>query len=136
MKKPSQIRNYMSNKQLTLSIVSELDIETKTCIYCNIEKTIDEFPKHIHYKDNLDSRCKICIKKHSDIVKNIRKHAPDKPETCECCKQVPAKWCLDHDHTTETFRGWLCDKCNTGIGKLGDNVDGIVNALNYLLSRK
>lgn len=110
-------------------------IETKTCIYCNLTKDINEFPKHIHYKDNLDSRCRTCIKKHSNIVKNIRKYAPEKPERCECCNEIPIKWCLDHDHTTETFRGWLCDQCNTGIGKLGDNVNGIVNALNYLLSR-
>ena len=33
---------------------------------------------------------------------------------------------LDHDHDTnlpisERFRGWLCDDCNVGLGRLGDN---------------
>ena len=30
---------------------------------------------------------------------------------------------------------YLCDRCNTGIGKLGDDLQGIVNAMNYFLSR-
>lgn len=109
---------------------------TKVCIYCNLTKNVDEFPRHIHYKDNLDARCKECIKHHTKIRNELRKVAPDKPEVCECCKKPTDKWALDHDHSDNTFRGWLCDQCNTGIGKLGDNIEGIVNALNYLLSRK
>lgn len=133
----------MSNNQLLLFMNIDKDPEidnivqdSKTCIYCKETKTLENFPKHIHYKDNLDSRCKDCIKKHTAIVNKIRKIAPEKPERCECCNKIPDKWCLDHDHNTEEFRGWLCDKCNTGIGKLGDSVDGIIQALNYLLSRK
>jgi hypothetical protein len=40
---------------------------------------------------------------------------------------------LDHDHTNDSFRGWLCEPCNTGLGKLGDNLDGIIKAANYLM---
>lgn len=107
----------------------------KKCIYCNILKNLSEFPKHTHSKDNLDNRCRDCIKEQSDIRKKLHKEAPPKPEFCECCKQIPTKWCLDHNHDDDSFRGWLCDKCNTGIGNLGDNIAGIVNALNYLLSK-
>jgi hypothetical protein len=128
---------YMSNEQMCFgfSDSSLLDREHKTCIYCNESKVIDEFPRHIHYKDNLDSRCRECIKKHTKVRNELRKTAPEKPETCECCGKIPDKWVLDHNHTDDSFRGWLCDQCNTGIGKLGDNIEGIVNALNYLLSR-
>lgn len=109
----------------------------KTCIYCNLEKSISEFPKHSLYKDNLDMRCRECIKKHSKIRKQLHKDAPPRPEVCECCKKVPRKWCLDHDHKTDKFRGWLCDKCNTGIGKLGDDLKGVKMAVKYLeMSRK
>lgn len=107
----------------------------KKCIYCDQDKELSEFPRHIHYKDNLDSRCKDCIKKHSDVRKKLHKEAPPKPDKCECCGKPTDKWCLDHDHEDASFRGWLCDQCNTGIGKLGDNLQGIVNAMNYLLSR-
>lgn len=108
----------------------------KKCIYCQEEKSLDEFPKHIHYKDNLDSRCRECVKNQTNIRKRLHQDAPPKPEFCECCGNKPDKWCLDHDHSDNSFRGWLCDRCNTGIGKLGDNLEGVVKAFDYLLSRQ
>jgi len=107
----------------------------KTCIYCEKTQLISNFPKHIMYKDRLDMRCKDCIKEHKQVRRKLHKTAPQKPEVCECCKTKPRKWCLDHDHLTNTFRGWLCERCNTGIGKLGDDLQGITMAMNYLLSR-
>lgn len=107
----------------------------KVCIYCKKRKNQGSFPKHKHYKDNLDNRCKKCIKQHTKLRSRLRKKAPDKPEHCECCKKVK-RLCLDHDHSDNSFRGWTCDKCNTGIGKLGDDLDGLINAVNYLIMAK
>ena len=39
---------------------------------------------------------------------------------------------VDHDHETGKLRGVLCTPCNTGLGKLGDNVAGLTRALEYL----
>jgi len=39
---------------------------------------------------------------------------------------------LDHDHETGAFRGWLCRNCNSGLGFLGDNAEGLGGALMYL----
>ena len=39
----------------------------KHCIYCKELKCLEEFPRHIQYKDNLDSRCRSCIKEHAKI---------------------------------------------------------------------
>jgi hypothetical protein len=39
---------------------------------------------------------------------------------------------LDHDHKTNKFRGFLCGKCNKGLGLLGDDVAGLERALAYL----
>ena len=36
---------------------------------------------------------------------------------------------LDHDHETGTFRGWVDHLCNQGIGKLGDNLEGVLELL-------
>lgn len=63
--------------------------------------------------------------------------APTRPAPicCECCgKPCVSKkaMALDHDHETGAFRGWLCLKCNMGIGALGDNRAGVLNALRYL----
>src|SRR5690606_973341 len=52
------------------------------------------------------------------------------PALCECCGQLPGKKSLavDHCHETGKFRGWLCTNCNTGIGKLGDGIEGLIRA--------
>jgi hypothetical protein len=65
---------------------------------------------------------------------------PTRPEpaVCECCGNPPADshgMCLDHCHKTGVFRGWLCNLCNQGIGKLGDDLAGIERAANYLKRR-
>ena len=105
----------------------------KVCSYCGKRKNKGSFPKHCMYKDKLDTRCKKCVKKHSRVRSQLHKEAPEKPQVCECCGKIPIQWCLDHDHSDDTFRGWLCKKCNEGLGKLGDNLEGIVKAMNYLL---
>jgi hypothetical protein len=39
---------------------------------------------------------------------------------------------IDHDHETGEVRGVLCNRCNVGIGNLGDSVEGVERALSYL----
>lgn len=53
---------------------------------------------------------------------------------CAVCGRVPTRELLmvDHDHITGKIRGLLCRPCNMGIGFLGDNLDGVKKAINYL----
>lgn len=53
---------------------------------------------------------------------------------CECCGRVTNALAIDHCHDTGKVRGALCHSCNTAIGKLGDGVDGVWKALDYLLA--
>jgi hypothetical protein len=39
---------------------------------------------------------------------------------------------IDHDHNTNRVRGLLCNSCNTALGRLGDSVEGLLKAINYL----
>lgn len=50
---------------------------------------------------------------------------------CQLCGR-DAVLNYDHDHDTGTHRGWLCVTCNSGLGKLGDNVAGLKRAIKYL----
>lgn len=55
------------------------------------------------------------------------------PKRCECCGEIPRSALhLDHNHRTKRFRGWICVKCNTAIGKLGDGLRGVLKAVRYL----
>ncbi len=57
------------------------------------------------------------------------------PSACELCGKSPTSrraFHRDYDHDTGTFRGWLCVGCNTGLGKLGDNIEGLERAIDYL----
>lgn len=55
------------------------------------------------------------------------------PPGCELCsRRVTKNLCLDHDHSTGKFRGWLCTPCNAALGQLGDDVSGLMRAVTYL----
>ena len=56
------------------------------------------------------------------------------PALCELCGKPPKARILhlDHDHTTKTFRGWLCGKCNRALGLFGDSIHGLQRAIDYL----
>ncbi len=56
------------------------------------------------------------------------------PLCCELCNKeaVGRLMVPDHCHTTGVFRGWLCMACNCALGVLGDNVDGLRQAIKYM----
>jgi hypothetical protein len=59
------------------------------------------------------------------------------PDVCECCgKKCHRALALDHCHESGAFRGWLCSKCNLGIGKLGDTIESPERAVAYLRRAK
>lgn len=56
---------------------------------------------------------------------------PPADSKCFNCGIV-AKLHVDHDHVSGKYRGYLCIKCNMGIGQLGDSIEGLERALIYL----
>ena len=58
---------------------------------------------------------------------------------CGICGMEPSgvwhgdrKLCVDHNHETGEVRGLLCNKCNRGLGLVGDTVESIGRFLAYL----
>lgn len=55
---------------------------------------------------------------------------------CAICRQPPSgRWPtlhIDHCHRTGRVRGLLCFPCNVGLGSLGDSVDRVMKAAEYL----
>jgi hypothetical protein len=61
----------------------------------------------------------------------VRKNAPPKPDACDCCHKKNKKLEIDHIHGTFIFRGWVCTDCNSGGGRLGDTLEGVLQAAVY-----
>lgn len=106
------------------------------CRDCGIEKHSSEYKWRVKdnavYKTLDTNQCKSCRYSHEKILKELRKkHTPPVDSICQCCGKVK-KLALDHSHTTYEFRGWLCSKCNVGMGNLGDTIEGLQKAIDYL----
>lgn len=138
----------------------------KKCDQCHEVKLYDEFPDNnnstmsgveIHnkngYTGDVNKKRKTCNKcrgpgekKHSLAAETVWKkyNIPDPTEKtcCEVCGKTYAqnrnkKMVRDHCHKTDTPRGYLCNECNTGIGKFGDDPEVFLqNLINYFKSGK
>ena len=87
--------------------------------------------------------CNDC-RKHIDGVplkpsekKRMNEIKPEKFFICPICKKssipyVTANLVIDHDHDTGNAREWICDSCNTGLGRFKDNVELMQEAIKYL----
>ena len=114
-----------------------------TCIKCDIEQPVTQF---IAMKSGEIKRtCKSCKNGHKAIIKKLRKENeyPNEDYCCPICDrdleelskygQIRMKtWVLDHCHETNTFRGWICHHCNTGLGAFSDETTRLAHAMRYL----
>jgi len=92
-----------------------------TCIKCN-ETTNGEIcgVSAVYWEEQLklqDNKCAICNKP----LVNLGKRAPheDRPER-------------DHCHITLLPRGVLCGRCNRLLGRIGESVEILKNAIRYI----
>jgi hypothetical protein len=130
--------------KVDLNLFDGLETETKLCTMC-----MQVLPTHMFGKEGskgyLRYECKPCAKKQGKLVAKIKKSAPPvKPDhKCPICKRTAEQltsygkkkksvWVADHNHETEQFRGWLCHKCNLGLGNLGDDPERCKRAMEYL----
>lgn len=49
-----------------------------------------------------------------------------------CAKAQKERLVVDHCHNSKKVRGLLCKRCNSGLGFLGDSIDGLRAAAAYL----
>ena len=116
---------------------SEGDTEFIECPTCAESKPIADYYNYDYCTlAGARRKCKVCYNKNSAITRGLRKANPYpyKSPQCDSCGITPTKdvLALDHCHIDNTFRGWLCRSCNTGIGALGDDIEGLKTALTYL----
>lgn len=123
--------------------VDHKDAETMVCYSCEKEQPLEAFPKLVYASGAVEykRRCKACGSYHSKLIGLFKRQHPIDHDThnCDICGTTleeitrgPKYFVVDHCHKTETFRGWICSSCNTGIGALGDDPETVRKALDYL----
>jgi hypothetical protein len=125
---------YTSNRLCKNGHVSKRLVSNQECYACARER------RNRYYHRTYNAAWKIRNPGRLAELNRIRLGLPapsrPMPTTCECCGGAPngqgRTLHYDHCHVTGAFRGWLCASCNTAIGKLGDNLQGVYNAVRYL----
>lgn len=93
------------------------------------KKRIREYQQEYWQRPGVKER-----RRHNKYCKNGTIPTRPMPDFCECRGCIPDKrgLVIEHCHKTNKFRGWVCGNCNTGIGMLGDTVEGLMHAVEYL----
>lgn len=110
------------------------------CRQCNVDLNEHNTYKSVCYVSKksgqaiVDKLCTDCRKKNTLLVYYLKKKVQPPIAGCEICGTITKLVC-DHDHKTEQFRGWICSKCNRGLGFFGDSANLVSKALDYLNDR-
>lgn len=119
----------------------------KICNVCHKLKKTTEFAKNQNAKNNRSVRrpsCRGCrIKMEgkgvsgADKLKWFKEKPVNEPFECPVCKKrtiagVTSKVVLEHNHLDGKIGGWICDSCNTGLGRFKDDVELLKSAIEFL----
>ena len=130
----------------------------KQCSTCKTKKELPEFNKNKSGKLGLHNQCRDCSKKwkpsdeqrkrYNERTRNWNRKKlsgftkedfdnklAEQDYKCAICgtdDPGATNWHADHDHKTEQKRGILCQKCNTGLGLLQDDINNLCSAIEYL----
>ena len=113
-------------------------VETKKCRRCGETKDIENFSVNRKFASGGIARRAYCIDcgKKQKPISGV-KFYPKKPEelTCPTCGDNVTgnhNIVLDHDHKTGNIRGYICDNCNTGMGRAKDDIKILENWIEWL----
>ena len=106
------------------------------CRKCKTLKREDEFNIHSEIdkygRRKLKGECKECDVARVRLNRRLYAENGPRPSKCQLCGEEKNFIQLDHCHETDKFRGWLCNSCNTGLGKLKDDVVMLERGIKYL----
>ncbi len=123
----------------------------KVCNRCNRLLPLENFQKNQNGKNNRVVRrpsCNDCREKidGKDMPGKVKREwNRTKPHMtiweCPICKKrtipgLTSKIVLDHNHHTGMPNAWICDSCNTGLGRFNDDIAVMEEAIEYLKQHK
>ncbi|OGY48273.1 MAG: hypothetical protein A3J65_00400 [Candidatus Buchananbacteria bacterium RIFCSPHIGHO2_02_FULL_45_11b] len=119
----------------------------KICNVCHKFKKTTEFAKNQNAKNNRSVRrpsCRNCRVKmegvsvsRTDRIEWLKNKPNNEPFECPVCRKrtiagITSKVVLEHDHHTGKPGGWICDSCNTGLGRFKDDIKLLKSAIEFL----
>jgi len=119
----------------------------KICNICHKLISTDKFAKNQNAKNNRSVRrpsCQECRKQLEGVdINNTEKNKWSKskpinaPFQCPMCLKrtiagITSKVVLEHNHRSGKVRGWVCDSCNTGIGRFKDDKEILKRAIKFI----
>lgn len=122
----------------------------KVCNVCHRLLPTTQFSKNQNGKGDRVVRrpscdeCRVVIDGVNTSSAEKRKWETTRPEyepfQCPICQKITipgltSKIVLDHDHSNGRVRGWICDSCNTGIGRFKDDISLLEKAITYLQTK-
>ena len=124
---------YRGKKQKVIGAKTDV----RECKHCEKELSVSKFrvkgtknSAGIYY---LHTICNVCKNRQRGEAQYLRDNTPAPTSNhCDCCHTITDRLCRDHIKKTKIFRGHLCNWCNVGIGQLGDNLEGVLQASIYL----
>lgn len=78
------------------------------------------------------NRAKVLSTRYNIDKNSIEELILEKKGKCFICGKKDNNLCFDHCHKKNKARGFLCKKCNLGIGYFNDDVDILKSAIKYL----
>lgn len=136
------------------NLVEVPTVVEKFCPKCKTPKPANDFHRNKYQFDGLKPWCKKCdlshkktiyqsdskrdayyIRNYGITLEQYRELELRQDYKCAICKEVPEhNLAVDHCHETGEVRGLLCKACNVGIGNLGDSIERLQSAIEYLES--
>lgn len=129
----------------------------KKCSKCGELKELSKFTPSTRYTSGYSSQCKQCGKEYSRAIRadperrkrdrnkwlkdrygitltEYEEISDEQGNRCGICGNKPGKYPLnvDHEHKSGYIRGLLCQRCNRGLGLIGDNLVRAELAVEYL----
>src|SRR5581483_8528314 len=111
------------------------------CKICNRRRAQawrDKHPDKVRaYSNTTKGRKHYQAKKYGITPERYEELVAAQNGVCAICQQPERKdkrLSIDHDHTTNLYRGLLCDDCNTTLGKFKDDPARFRAAAEYLES--
>lgn len=120
----------------------------KICNVCHVLKATNKFSINQTDAQGIKTTrpsCNACrevidgVKLSLDEKRRLDNERPQDQTVWECpiCRKrsivgITANIVRDHCHTTGKGRTWICDSCNTGLGRFKDDINLLNDAIAYL----